>query len=146
MVGELERVTPLVLPRLERWSEIPLPLQMCLRDVKYDHALFEGERLVGLIDFGAVAIDSVAGDIARLLGSMVGDDRSEWPSAIDAYHAVRPLSVDERQAILIYDMGGNVAAAANWLRWLFIEERQFDDPRAVVRWLQWLAARVRAVE
>ena len=48
--------------------EIPLPLQWCLRDVRHDHVLFAEDEVSGLLDFGAVAVDSVAGDVARLWG------------------------------------------------------------------------------
>ncbi|HEV3165199.1 MAG TPA: aminoglycoside phosphotransferase family protein, partial [Isosphaeraceae bacterium] len=42
-----------------------VPNQPCLRDVRPDHLLFEGDQLTGLVDFGAMATDSVAGDMAR---------------------------------------------------------------------------------
>lgn len=145
MLGEIERTLPSVHRKLEACADVALPLQWCLRDVKQDHVLFEGERVNGLIDFGAAAVDSVAGDIARLLGSMVSDARQEWPPAIDAYHTVRPLSNDERRAIEPFDAGGTLAASSNWLCWLFVEGWQFPDALAVRTQLEGLRARLQAV-
>ena len=145
MVTPMERSLPEVLRRLESFADAALPLQWCLRDVKCDHVLFEGDRVSGLIDFGAADIDSVAVDIARLLGSILGDKREEWPPAIDAYHAVRPLSNDERRAIELFDTGGTLAASSNWLRWLFVEGRQFPATLAVRDQLEGLHARLRTL-
>src|SRR5262249_47353632 len=60
----------------------------CIRDIWHDHVLFEGERVSGLIDFGAMAIDCVAADIARLLGSLVGDNVQPWLQGLNAYERV----------------------------------------------------------
>jgi len=143
LLGEIKRALPTVLRRLESSADVVLPLQWCLRDVKRDHVLFEGERVSGLIDFGATAIDSVAGDIARLAGSLAGDARDQWPPLIDAYHLCRPLSAEERRVIELFDAGGTLAAASNWLRWLLIDGREFPHVRAVQNQLEGLHARLR---
>ena len=56
----------------------PLPLVPCLRDIWHDHVLFTGERVTGLVDFGALRPESVAGDVALLVGSLAGDDAAGW--------------------------------------------------------------------
>ena len=145
MLAAIERSLPTVLGELEQAADVPLPLQWCLRDVKCDHVLFAGERVSGLIDFGAAAVDSVAGDVARLVGSLVGDARNDWPPALEAYHACRPLSPDERRAIDYFDRGGTLAAAANWLRWLFVEERPISHAEALQSQLVQLRSRLRAL-
>lgn len=145
MLKQMDRSVRAVLTRIEAVAETPVPLQWCLRDVKCDHALFDGEQLVGLIDFGAAAIDSVAGDIARLVGSMVEDAHDGWLTAIDAYHAVRPLSFEERRAIELFDAGGTLVASSNWSRWLLLDGRQFGNFEAVRRQLEWLLCRLRAL-
>src|SRR5262249_8929486 len=63
---------------LQAWSRHTWPLQPCLCDVWHDHLLFEGDRLTGLVDYGAVKLDHVAVDLARLLGSLLDDDESSW--------------------------------------------------------------------
>ena len=64
--------------RLQRWADAIRPLQPCLCDVWHDHLLFEGDQLTGLIDYGAVKIDHVAVDLARMLGSLVRDGEAAW--------------------------------------------------------------------
>ena len=57
-------------PNSNRSPNIPFPLQPCLRDIWHDHVLFTGDKVTGLVDFGAIDIDTPATDIARLLGSL----------------------------------------------------------------------------
>jgi Ser/Thr protein kinase RdoA (MazF antagonist) len=109
-----------------------LSLQVCIRDIWHDHVLFTGDDVTGLIDFGAVDFDTPTGDVARLLGSLVGDDRDRWQSGIDAYATVRPLSPDERAALPGLDASATVVALTNWVRWIYVEQRQFENRTQVV--------------
>jgi Ser/Thr protein kinase RdoA (MazF antagonist) len=115
----IERLAPRELLRARQWQGAKLPLATCLRDIWHDHVLFTGDRVTGIIDFGAVAIGSPASDIARLLGSMVGDDRARWAAGLAAYESVRPLTDEEREAVQVFDSTGIVLSAANWLLWLY---------------------------
>jgi homoserine kinase type II len=124
---------------------VPLPLQWCLRDVRHDHVLFLDEEVSGLLDFGAVAVDSVAGDLARLLGSIAHDQPECWQAGIDAYSQVRPLQLAERRAIACFDQGGLICSATNWVRWLFVDGRSFPQIHALHDQLIWLRDRLRAL-
>jgi len=128
--------------QLEAIATVPLPLQWCLRDVRHDHLLFTGEQVTGLIDFGAAAVDSVACDLARLIGSMVNDRADDWQKALGAYHQRRPLSIDERRALAGFDAGGTICSATNWVRWLFVEGRSFPQIHALHDQLVWLRDRL----
>ncbi len=109
----------------------PLPLQPCLRDARADHFLFEGDRLSGLVDFGAMGVDTVAADLARLLADAIGPDRRSRSEALAAYAAARPLEPAECQAIATFERAGALLIPGHWLRWHFLEARTFDDPDAV---------------
>lgn len=133
----LERVPAL----LEPWRQ-PFAVQPCLCDVWHDHLLFEAERLTGLVDYGSVKQDNVAVDLARLLGSLVEDDRERWALGLTAYRSERLLSGEEEDLARVLDRTGVAIGASNWLRWCYHDGRRFDDVAAVVRRLAALVERM----
>jgi Ser/Thr protein kinase RdoA (MazF antagonist) len=116
---------------LERSTTNPVPIQPCIRDIWHDHVLFTGDRVTGLIDFGALRNDHVASDLSRLMGSLVRDDAAGWEMAMAAYQELRPLSPIEQNLVHVYDQSAILLSAVNWLHWLYVEGRQFDNPQAV---------------
>jgi Ser/Thr protein kinase RdoA (MazF antagonist) len=141
----LPRAVPLVLEDLAPLADVSLPLQVCLRDVWHDHVHFIGDVVTGLIDFGAVAVDTPATDVARLLGSLVGDDSKGWREGLAAYDSVRPLSADEHRAAFALDKAGTVLAGSNWIRWIYLEDGEFEDHVQVVERFTKLLARIRVL-
>jgi homoserine kinase type II len=137
-----------VLEKLIVAVRLNIPLQPCIRDIWHDHVLFLENRVSGLIDFGAMRIDNVAGDVARLLGSFSFDDSKKksdaeaWEKGLAAYEAVRPLSADERQLVGVFDHSTTLLAGINWLEWLFVERRTFADLAAVRVRLAGIVARL----
>jgi Ser/Thr protein kinase RdoA (MazF antagonist) len=117
-VSLIERAASRQLQAVMRVAGVELPLQWRHGDPWHDHILFTGDEVSGIIDFGAAGIDSPAGDVARLLGSLVGDDREGWRRGLDAYQSVRPLSDRELEATHIFDATGTIISAANWIGWL----------------------------
>jgi Ser/Thr protein kinase RdoA (MazF antagonist) len=115
--------------------------QVCLRDVWHDHILFTGSIVTGLIDPSAARTDGVAGDLARLLGSLAEDRTDDWRWSIEAYRHRRPLTIAEERLIPILDRSGVVLSAVTWLRWLGPEARRWPDFDAVAVRLQRLASR-----
>ena len=110
----------------------PLPLQPCLRDARPDHFLFDGDRLSGLVDFGAMDVDSVAGDLARLLVDGIGPDRAARGVALDAFESIRRLSADEARAVAAFERANALLAPLSWVRWHYVEGRTFEKPNVVV--------------
>ncbi len=134
---------PIRIP-LGRAVELRLPLQPCIRDVWHDHVLFIGDRVSGILDYGAMDIDTVAGDVARLLGSLVGNDPKGWRVGIDAYRRVRPLTTEEESLLAILDRSNCLLGGLNWIRWLFLEGRSFENLSGVVERMSEIAGRLRA--
>jgi Ser/Thr protein kinase RdoA (MazF antagonist) len=132
-------------PRLlARWSQRKIPLQPCVCDLWHDHVLFTGEAVTGLIDFGSVKEDHVGVDLARLLGSLIGDDAALWESGFRAYERIRPFGTEERALARDLDRSGTILSATHWLRWLYHERRHYARPAAVVNRLTALARRLQA--
>ncbi len=154
---------------LAPWRTRPMPLQPCLCDIWHDHMLFTGDRVTGIVDFGSCKVDHVAVDLARLLGSLIGDetydrrtallsrpirmdgsgepsyggdDPAMWAVGLEAYAQVRPLTAEERGLAQVLDRSGVVVAAANWLRWLYLERRTYADRAAVAARLAALVGRL----
>jgi Ser/Thr protein kinase RdoA (MazF antagonist) len=103
---------------LEPWLVRRFPLQTCLCDIWHDHVLFTGACVTGVVDFGAVRTDHVAADLARLLGSLAGDDAELRETGWTAYAGQRPFSAEERALAELLDWTGIVAGTRNLLRWL----------------------------
>ena len=119
--------------QLEQVQSIEVRLQPCLRDIWHDHLLFEQDDLTGLIDFGAMRVDSPAADLARLLGSLVGDDESGWGTGLQAYEEIRKLTIEEHTLMRAYDRANSIFAGINWIQWLFVDGREFDQRRVSER-------------
>ena len=116
------------------FGDPPLRQQWRIGDIRREHVLFVGEEVTGVIDFAAACVDSVAGDVARLLGSMAGDDPQRRRASLQAYQSLRPLDEHERVAVELFDVGGVCVAISNWARWLAVEGRQVGPaPRVVAR-------------
>lgn len=110
--------------------------QPCLRDVRPDHFLFTEERVTGLVDYGAMGVDTVACDLARLMAEWLGPDRSLRAEALAAYAAIRPLSEGETVLVEPFETSAAFLGAGRWAAWHFLEGRAFRDPDAVTRGLR----------
>jgi homoserine kinase type II len=156
-LARLPQLIPLAIAQLEPLVDAELPVQPCIRDIWRDHILFTGNRVTGIIDFGALDVDTPATDIARLLNSLsetpfpnregqgegsrllVSDET--WQLALRAYQQTRPLSADELRAAHALGISGNILAGCNWIRWLYIEQRQFENPAQITERFRHIVAR-----
>jgi Ser/Thr protein kinase RdoA (MazF antagonist) len=127
---------------LKGWVDRELPVQPCLCDLWHDHVLYEGDTVTGLVDYGSVKRDHVAVDLARLLGSLIGDDVEMRGAGLEAYGRRRPLTAEEIALIAALDFTGTLLGAANWLQWLYRDKRHFEDRDAVAARLAALVQRI----
>jgi Ser/Thr protein kinase RdoA (MazF antagonist) len=132
--------------RIERQLKLGLdtvvPLQPCLCDVWHDHVLFTGDEVTGFVDPHAARSDSVATDLARLLGSLVGDDRGAWEIGLAAYQTVRPLALAELALVELFDQSAVLLGGMTWLDWHCLEGRTFDDREKVLARLRTILGRL----
>ncbi|HEY4259578.1 MAG TPA: phosphotransferase [Schlesneria sp.] len=119
------------LPQIHRelmsMRNVKVRLQPCLRDVWHDHLLFSGDVVTGLIDPSACRRENVAADLARLIGSLIGDDRNAWNLALTEYQRYRNLRIDELKLIEVLDHSGVILSGWTWLQWIYNEKRAFAE-------------------
>jgi Ser/Thr protein kinase RdoA (MazF antagonist) len=127
-------------PRIRKdvlWGgALRVSLQPCLRDARGEHFLFRDDRLTGLVDFGAMDIESVSADLARLFSDWWGGDLRLRSQALAAYEDLRPLAVDELKLIDVFDRSAALLGGGHWIRWRFLDQRVFDNPNAVEHGLE----------
>lgn len=128
--------------RLSAAARERVAIQPCVRDIWHDHVLFTGDEVTGIVDFGAMRHETVAGDVARLLGSLVRDDPQGWHDGIAAYQAVRPLSVSETDLIRVFDQSNVLMSGMNWLKWIYVDGRRFEDGERILARLDETLARL----
>jgi len=132
--------------QLQHSCETAIPTQRLLvpaiRDIHRDHVLFTGDEVTGIIDFGAMRIDTPLADVARLVGSLAAHDRVAREIALAAYSALRPLSEADRRLVDLLDDSGLVLGALNWLTWLYVERRDMGEVAPIVRRLDAISARL----
>lgn len=142
ILGRFPRMAPRVMALLEQAGREPVHLSPCIRDIWHDHVLFLGDEVSGLVDFGALNVENVAADVARLLGSLVGDDPSGWEQGLAAYQSVRPLSAAELSLVRAFDESSVLMSGLMWLEWVFQAGRVFEDRARVLERVRTIAARL----
>lgn len=146
ILAGFDAVAPRIEPALQRVAACEFARQPVIRDVWSDHVLYVGEDVTGIIDFGAMRTDNVAVDVARLLGSLAAGEPQLWQAGLAAYEAVRPLNESERKLAHSLDVASAALSGMNWLRWIFVQQRQFEDATAVLARLNSTLERLRRLE
>lgn len=116
---------------LDETTTMSVPLFPVIRDLWHDHILFTGDEVTGIVDFGAMRVDSAACDLSRLLASLLGNDREAWEFARLAYNSIRPLSADEWRLAQVLNETNVILAGVNWLDWICVQGRSFDNYDAI---------------
>ncbi len=127
---------------LQSYRETRFRLHPCLRDVWHDHVLFDGDQVTGLIDPNAAKSETPATDLARLLGSFIGDDNDRWEFALAAYRSVRPLSDREAKVARVIDRSTVLLSGMTWLERLFVHKQNYATPPRILDRLRQILARL----
>lgn len=126
---------------LRHASRQTVPVLPCLRDIWHDHLLFTGDELSGLVDFGAVRVDTVAADLSRLLSSLFPSNSNQWEASLALYEKERSLTDAERNQIPILAESGTLLSGTHWLRVRYVDRAEIDMTRVCDR-LETIAGRL----
>ena len=118
-------------PEISRMACVRTPVQPVIRDARPDHFLFTGDAVTGLVDFGAMAIDAVSADLARLLSEWIEPNPILRSLALTSYERVRPLAPVELTLIDGYERSAALLGGGRWIKWHFLDRISFDNPKAV---------------
>jgi hypothetical protein len=124
-------LSPAAVTALEEWENRPVTVKPCVRDLRGEHVLFTNTKVTGIVDYGAMAEDSPAVDLARFLGEVAANNESRFMAGLRAYrdsggeldipdHFVRQL-----------DRGGALGSAIIWINRLCRERRAYPDAISV---------------
>ncbi|HJN64650.1 MAG TPA: phosphotransferase [Pirellulales bacterium] len=136
----------LVFEALSQASDRVVPIQPCIRDIWHEHVLFQQDEISGIVDFGAARPDTVATDISRLLGSLAADKTVEWNIGLEAYTKVRSLTKNELHLLGPLDRSTALLSGLNWLRWLYLENKSFEDMQVIKSRLKAISQRIEKTE
>ena len=125
-------IAPHVYHLLNTHCKTPVEVQTVIADVWHDHVLFSGNDVTGIVDFGAMRMDTPVCDVARLLGSLVGDDKTKKKQGLAAYQSANELSQELAPLIDVFDQSTTLMSGMNWLRWICLEGRDFGDLRPII--------------
>jgi hypothetical protein len=103
--------------------------------------LFTGEVVTGVIDFGAMKIDWVGVDLARLLGDLVGDDETAFLAGLAAYRAAGGVDLPAT-FVRTLDRTGALCAAIGWILRLEAAPRPDTAPDRVIARVSQVIARL----
>jgi Ser/Thr protein kinase RdoA (MazF antagonist) len=112
----LARAVPPALRALEPWEYVPVRCQPCLRDLRGDHVLFTDDQVTGIIDFGAMAVDHPAVDLARLLGDYAEVRNEFFALGLNAYREGGGDLETGQEFLAELTRSGALGSAINWLR------------------------------
>ena len=144
VLRSFDRLAPAAHSLVSAAEQTRVTVHPCIRDIWHDNVLFVGDEVSGFVDFGALRLDHVAADISRLLGSLVGDDARRRAAALAAYEAVRPLRAEDNLLIEAYDRSSTLLSGINWIEWICLDRRRFENPQRVLGRLDQILARLPA--
>ncbi len=100
---------------LSRAARMAAPVQPVVGNACRRHCRFDEDGVCGTLDLTAIAVDSVALDVATLLGSLAENDAMLWQLGLKAYMQHRPLSDDELYLLEAFDRSRPILEGLGYL-------------------------------
>jgi Ser/Thr protein kinase RdoA (MazF antagonist) len=110
----VNRVAGRLLMQLKPWQSQAVRMHPCIRDLRGDHVLFEHGRVAGVIDFGAMGIDTPTLDLARLLGDLAAGNEELMAAGLKKYRACRTGFDADDDLIALLERVGVICSLVGW--------------------------------
>jgi hypothetical protein len=134
ILQQIDFLKPTFLSELTYWSKYTFPCQYVMRDIWHDHVLFQGDQCSGLIDYGAIRIDTVTTDLVRMLGSLTkSGPNGDWQIGLTEYQREIGLSENEIAILGPLYRSSVLLSGVQWIRWLAVDELQFPGKETFVK-------------
>ncbi|ADB14724.1 aminoglycoside phosphotransferase [Pirellula staleyi DSM 6068] len=141
LVGEL---LPSLGPLIESSLGISSDLRPVIRDARPEHFLFVKGKLSGMIDFGAMRIDTPVADLARLLELHFQKIRNPIAERVKTYVQHSKLQIPPIWFETIFKCN-LILGAANWMDWIYLEKRRFPSLSLIHSRLEVYERRIKSV-
>lgn len=136
------RVAPGITAELQAWAGRVRTLHPCVRDLRGEHILFQGNLVTGIVDYGAMAVDHPAVDLARLFLDYAPTNEPLRTVGCEAYRRVWH-SLDAPEEFLgLLIRSGAVCSALGWLVRLVVRREPISAVASAAERLTLLIMRV----
>lgn len=138
LLPDLERAIEPLRKSISCFVNQDWPMVHAIRDIHHDHLFFHDERLSGIVDFGAMRIEARCFDLARMVGSLQWNGEHPWDESLRIYSETDTILDSERELIHSLHKCNVLLGIVNWLNWIYLEQRKFDNWDAVKIRFNWL--------
>lgn len=145
-VSVASRLAPQAADALQLWAHRNFVLHPCIRDLRAEHILFDENRVAGVIDFGAIGVDSPAVDLARLLDDYAVANGSLFATGLAAYRRACDMFDVPDELVLLLARSGAVCSLLGWLVRLVVRREPISDTASIASRLARLLVRVEQIQ
>jgi Ser/Thr protein kinase RdoA (MazF antagonist) len=141
--ADLARSTaPSAIRSLESWEAVTFRVQPCIRDLRSEHVLFTEAAVTGIVDYGAMAEDHPAVDLARLLGDYSAENEALFNVGLESYRSAGGEIDTPNEFVRILARTGALCSVVMWLLHLGVQRRTYPDTLAVETRIRSLIQRI----
>jgi Ser/Thr protein kinase RdoA (MazF antagonist) len=143
IVKMARRLAPVAGRMLAPLQDQVFPIRTVLRDVRPNHFLTLGGQIYGLVDFGALGVDVVSLDLARLIGEWLPNVPEALGVVVGSYERIRTLNTQEITAIEPLMTSAAVIGGVAWVDIYGRNRLRTDDLSGMIRAIAHAESRLR---
>jgi hypothetical protein len=131
LMESVNEVARFAVEALEIWEQRSVHVQPCVRDLRGEHFLFTSGNVTGIVDYGAMAEDSPAVDLARFLGDVAGPSELLFSAGLRAYREAGGKLDTSDEFVRQLEVAGALGSAIIWINRLGRDAPTYLDTRAI---------------